>query len=87
MVDYIVGKQGGKFLALNHILLELQKTIFYSTNEEISSHTFCEKFLNKIKSIILKEKCIFSENNKYESFVQNGMTSPKYMTLEDLMYN
>ena len=70
MIDYIFGKQGGKFLALNHILLELKKTIFYSTTEEISSQTFCEQFWNKIKSIILKEKRIFSENNKYEIFCE-----------------
>ena len=68
MMEYIFGKHGGKFLALNHILLELKKTIFYSTTEEISSQTFCEQFWNKIKSIILKEKRIFSENNKYETF-------------------
>ena len=70
MIDYIFGIQGGKYLALNHIELEFKKTIFYSTTEEISSQTFCEQFWNKIRSIIKKEKRIFSENNKYETFCE-----------------
>ena len=68
MIDYMFGIQGEKFLALNHILLELKKKIFYSTTEEISSQSFCEQFWNIIRKLIMKEKRIFSEKNKFEIF-------------------
>ena len=68
MIDYMFGIQGEKFLALNHILLELKKKIFYSTTEEINSQSFCEQFWNIIRKLIIKEKRIFSEKNKFEIF-------------------
>ena len=68
MVDYLFGKQGGNYLGLNHALLELKKFIFYSTTEDLMSPTCCERFLVKLRSLIIKEKRLFSENNKFENF-------------------
>ena len=68
MIDYLFGIQGGNNLALNHILLELKKFIFYATNEDLNSPTFCEQFLFKLRSLIIKEKRVSFENNKFENF-------------------
>lgn len=70
MIEYMFGKQGEKYLALNHILLELKKTIFYSSTVDLNSPSFCEQFYNKIRSLIIKEKRIFCEKNKFENFCE-----------------
>ena len=64
MIEYMFGKQGEKYLALNHILLELKKTIFYSSTVDLNSPSFCEQFYNKIRSLIIKEKRIFCEKKQ-----------------------
>ena len=68
MIEYLFGKQGSKYLALNQILLELKKAIFYSTTEELNSPAFCGRFFTKLRSLIIKEKRISSENNKLDVF-------------------
>ena len=70
MIDFLFGKSGGEYLALNHTLLELKKNIFYSTTEDLNSPSFCELFFNKLRKLIIKEKRIFTENNKYEKFCE-----------------
>ena len=70
MIDFLFGKSGGEYLALNHTLLELKKNIFYSTTEDLNSPSFCELFFNKLRKLIIKEKRIFTQNNKYEKFCE-----------------
>ena len=41
---------------INHILLELKKLVFYSWKVEIGVIAFCELFLSKLRSLIIKEK-------------------------------
>ena len=68
IIDYLFGLQGGKFLGHNHVLLELKKTIFYSSTADLNSETFCDQFYNRIKSIIIKEKEIALKNDKFSQF-------------------
>ena len=68
ILDYLFGIQGEKYLGINHFLLELKKTIFYSSTADLDSSTFCEQFYNKIKTIIIKEKTIALNNEKFDRF-------------------
>ena len=65
MVDYLFGIKGEKHLALNQILLELQKSIFYNANEFA---TLCEHFICQTRFLIIKEKQIALKNNKLDNF-------------------
>ena len=68
IIDYLFGIQGEKYLGYNHFLLELKKTIFYSSTADLDSLTFCDQFYNKIKTIIIKEKIIALNNGKFDQF-------------------
>ena len=68
IIDYLFGIQGAKYLGHNHFLLELKKTIFYSTTADLISPTFFEQFYNKIKTIIIKEKQLSLENGHFKPF-------------------
>ena len=68
IVDYLFGIEGGKNLGYNHFLLELKKTIFYSTTADLDSPTFIDQFYSKIKSIIIKEKRLSLKNDKFGHF-------------------
>ena len=68
--DYIFGIQGAKYLGHNHFLLELKKTIFYSTAADLDSPTFCDQFYNKIKTIIIKEKYLSLKNGQFNQFCE-----------------
>ena len=76
MRDYLFGIDGEKNAALNQILLELKKYIFYSCPEEISNSAFGEQFIKNVRSLIIKEKRLVKENiameifyNKWKNFV------------------
>ena len=68
IIDYLFGIQGGKYVGHNHFLLELKKTIFYSTTADLNSQTFCGLFYNKIKDIIIKEKQLALKNGNFSQF-------------------
>jgi len=68
MIEFLFGKIGERFLALNHAILELKKLLFYSTKECVSSQDFPELFFVKIKSLIIKEKMIALQHDNYECF-------------------
>ena len=68
MIEYLFGKSGEKHLALNQILLELKKSLFYNINDSSTSEPFCEQFWKTCRSLIIKEKLIASQNNKLEKF-------------------
>ena len=68
LIQYLFGISGSKYLGLNHVLLELKKTIFYSWDSNIENNAFCQQVKNNIKKIIIKEKSIMLKNNQYEEF-------------------
>ena len=45
MNEYLFGKPGSEYLALNHILLELKKYVFYISEDCLSSPIFSDLFL------------------------------------------
>ena len=68
MITFLFGIPGNDYNALNQILLELKKSIFYSCTEELSSNAFCEQFKAKLQKIIIKEKHMISKSNIIEQF-------------------
>ena len=68
LVEYLFGKIGKDHLALNHIILELKKTIFYSNRTQLSCPGFVELFLCKIRALMIKEKIMFQKRGGYSTF-------------------
>ena len=55
MIEFLFGKSGEQFLALNHAVLELKKLVFYASKEFLSSADFPEFYYAKIKALIIKD--------------------------------
>ena len=89
MVEYLFGLGGDRNIAIDHILLELKKTIFYSTLEDLTNPSFCEHFQNKIRLLIIKEKLVMSENDKLEFFFSKweNFTTIYDFRGPDVLYN
>ena len=68
MVEYLFGKEGDEHLAMNHILLELKKTIFYSDINVLRSCAFKELFFHRIRALVIKEKTISLSKNTFGNF-------------------
>ena len=68
LTDYLFGMMGSEHLGLNHILLELKKYVFYSSAECISSPSFFNIFLLKIRNLIIKEKIIAQRDSNFSAF-------------------
>ena len=68
MVEFLFGKTGDAYLALNHALLELKKLLFFSENETLELPHFPELYFSRIRTLIIKEKIIALKNNKYDEF-------------------
>ena len=68
MVQYLLGFSGSENIGLNHILLEVTKSIFYSWESNLEVDAFIELVKHNIKKLMIKEKSIMIEKNKYESF-------------------
>ena len=68
MTEYLFGKSGNKHLALNHIILELKKTIFYANKSLLESPNFKEIFIEQIRNLMLKEKIISNRKKKFDNF-------------------
>ena len=66
LVTYFFGFQNN--VGLNHILIELKKMIFYNWNINVSVNVFCERFLAKLRNIIIKEKKVMFKNDSYDLF-------------------
>ena len=73
LVEFLFGLGGNEFSALNQILLELKKNIFYSSTDELSDVAFCEQFKAKLRNLIIKEKqIVFNYNvDKFSSKWKN----------------
>ena len=69
LIDYLFVKQGDENLALNQILLELKKIIFYATMEDLGSPFFCEQFYCRLRTLIRKEKYVWGGNGKLDNFI------------------
>ena len=68
MNNYLFGFHERKFRGLNHVLLELKKSIFYDWESNMDAGGFCEKFKSNIKRLIVKEKILMCIRNEYEKF-------------------
>ena len=68
MNNYLFGFGGSGNIALNHVLLELKKHLFYNWGENIGVDAFCEHFTSILRSLIIKEKIIALYSDKYEKF-------------------
>ena len=73
ILEYIFGVKSN--VALNHILIELKKEVFYNFDANVSVDAFCEQIIGKVRKIMIKEKnCIKSDktynqyNKKWENF-------------------
>ena len=65
---YLFGFGSSDFCALNHILLELKKHLFYNWSGDIGVEAFCEQFVKTLKSLIIKEKTIAVYSDMYTTF-------------------
>ena len=65
---YLFGFGTSDFCALNHILLELKKHLFYNWSGDIGVEAFCEQFVKTLKSLIIKEKTIAVYSDTYTTF-------------------
>ena len=68
MERYLFGFGSSEHCALNHILLELKKHVFYNWSEDIGVEAFCEQFIKTLKSLIIKEKTIAVFYDNYSTF-------------------
>ena len=68
MTEYLLGKPGSKHLALNHIVLELKKSIFYASKSFLQSPNFKDMFFKHIKELIIKEKIISHRKASFDKF-------------------
>ena len=68
MIEYLFGKNGEKYNGLNHLLLELKKTIFYSNKECLCSPSFVDLFWNQVRNLIKKEKIVKLKVNRLDEF-------------------
>ena len=66
LVSYFFGFDNNP--GLNHILIELKKFIFYGWDINVNLRTFCERFENKIRNLIIKEKHVMIKKGKFEPF-------------------
>ena len=66
MITYIFGFPSN--MALNQILLELKKELFYNYSENVNIAAFLLNFKTKIMHLIIKEKRIALLNDSFESF-------------------
>ena len=67
-VEYIFGVKSN--IALNHIFLELKKEVFYNFDENIGVEAFCERFIEKIRKIMIKEKNCIKSNTMYDQYTK-----------------
>ena len=68
MVDYLFGLAGNEYIALNHIILELKKLIFYSDLALLNFPGFKDLFFSKVRALIIKEKYMSQKSQSYEKF-------------------
>ena len=65
---YIFGVKDN--LGLNHIILELKKEVFYNWCAGVGEVTFCERFISKMRRIMIKEKQIMLEKDNFEKYFE-----------------
>ena len=57
-------------IGLNHNLLELKKEMFYNWSEGVGEVTFCERFITKVRKIMIKEKQLMMEKDNFENYFE-----------------
>ena len=68
MKNYLFGYGGLENAALNHVLLQLKKHLFYNGSDNTGIDAFCEHFASILRSLIIKEKTIALYTDKYDKF-------------------
>ena len=68
IIEYIFGVKAN--IALNHILLELKKEVFYNFDKNVRVETFCERIVYKIMKIMIKEKNCIKTDKMYENYAK-----------------
>ena len=65
-LEYIFGFE--KNLALNHILLELKKELFYNWDANVTPNIFLERFVVKIRKVMIIEKQAVNSDKMLENY-------------------
>ena len=68
IVQYIFGVKNN--LGLNHIFIEFKKEVFYNFDKNIGVEAFCERMINKIRKIMIKEKNCIKSIGMYDKYTQ-----------------
>ena len=79
--NYLFGYGGSENAALNHVLLELKKHLFYNWSENTNIDAFCEHFASILRSLIIKENIIALTN--MTNLMINGKFSQTFMITGD----
>ena len=68
LVEYIFGFKTN--VALNHILLQFKKEVFYNFDKNVGVDTFCERVISKIRRNMIKEKNCVKSDQMYENYIK-----------------
>ena len=68
LVEYIFGFKTN--VALNHILLQFKKEVFYNFDKNVGVDTFCERVISKIRRNMIKEKNCVKSDQMYENYTK-----------------
>ena len=78
IIEYIFGVKSNE--ALNHIFLEFKKEVFYNFDENVGVGAFCERIIDKIRKIMLKEKHCIKSVKMYDQYTKKW---EKFITIYD----
>ena len=78
IIEYIFGVKSNE--ALNHIFLEFKKEVFYNFDENVGVGAFCERIIDKVRKIMLKEKHCIKSVKMYEQYTKKW---EKFITIYD----
>ena len=67
-LEYIFGFENN--LALNHILLELKKELFYNWDGDAAPNLFLERFIAKIRKVMIIEKQAINSAKTFEYYAE-----------------
>ena len=57
-------------VGLNWIFIEFKKEVFYNFDRNIGVEAFCERIINKIRKIMIKEKNCIKSIKMYDQFTE-----------------
>ena len=70
--EYLFGVNSN--VALNHIFIEFKKEIFYNFDQNVGVSTFCERLIEKIRKIMIKEKNCINSDKMYDQYIKKWET-------------